>query len=240
MGKDGIRGMELIQLEMFVAVVEERSFQRAGERVFRSQPAVSIGLQKLEASVGVRLLDRSQRESGRLTAVGEVFYEYASRMLGLRNEALSVLKEDGSYAGSLRIGVTSLDDFESIPRRTRRFHAENPKVRLEISCDRPVNLFRQLNDRRLDIFLLSGQPKTGAQNKNVLVTRMREARPHGSFWTVRRRLGVSALGCAFEESLERQYKTAGATRNARRVELRRLSSAKDSMTDRLVCAENAG
>jgi DNA-binding transcriptional LysR family regulator len=232
--------MELMQLEMFVAVVEERSFRRAGERVFRSQPAVSVGLQKLEATIGVLLLDRAQRQSGRLTPAGEVFYEYASRMLGLRDEALSVLKEEEwRCAGSLRIGVTS-DDFESIARRTRRFLAENPKVRLEISCDRPVNLFRQLGDRRLDIFLLSGRPKADVQSKNVVVTRMRESRPNGSFWTVRRRLGCSALGCAFEESLRRQYKIAGSTQNVRCAELRTLSSAKASTKNHLLCAEKAG
>ena len=47
--------MELMQLEMFVAVVEERSFVRAAERVFRTQPAVSIGLRKLEGRIGVPL-----------------------------------------------------------------------------------------------------------------------------------------------------------------------------------------
>jgi DNA-binding transcriptional LysR family regulator len=56
--------MELMQLEMFVAVAEERSFVRAAERVFRTQPAVSIGLRKLEGRIGVALLDRSHRRAG--------------------------------------------------------------------------------------------------------------------------------------------------------------------------------
>jgi DNA-binding transcriptional LysR family regulator len=229
--------MELMQLEMFVAVVEERNFQRAGERVFRSQPAVSIGVQKLEGTVGVPLLDRSQRRSGRLTPAGELLYEYASRMLGLRDEALSAVKEEEwRSAGSLRIGLSSVEDLESIPRLTRRFSAENPKIRLEISCDRPANLFRQLSDRRMDIFLLSGRPKTDVQNKNVIVTRMRGSQPHGSFWIVRRRLGFSALGCAFEESLKRQYKTAASARTVRRAEL--LRSTKATKTDRFLRAEN--
>src|SRR5260370_15186946 len=115
MGRCGTTGelnMELMQLEMFVAVVEERSFLRAAERVFRTQPAVSIGLRKLEGQIGVPLLDRSRRQSGRLTPAGEILYEYASRILGLRDEALSALKEkDCTGAGNLRIGVTSRDNF---------------------------------------------------------------------------------------------------------------------------------
>jgi Bacterial regulatory helix-turn-helix protein, lysR family len=42
---------ELMQLEMFVAVAEERSFLRAAERVFRTQPAISIGIRKLEGEL---------------------------------------------------------------------------------------------------------------------------------------------------------------------------------------------
>src|SRR5712671_3849056 len=49
--------MELMQLEMLVAVAEEHSFLRAAERVFRTQPAVSIGIRKLEDRFGVLLLD---------------------------------------------------------------------------------------------------------------------------------------------------------------------------------------
>src|ERR1700685_1162494 len=142
--------MELMQLEMFVAVVEERSFQRAAERVFRTQPAVSIGVQRLEGSVGVPLIERSQRHCGRLTPAGLLLYECASRMLGLRDEALSALKEkeeEKSCATTLRIGVTKLDDLESVSKLTKLFNGEHPKIRLEITCDRPANLLWQLSER---------------------------------------------------------------------------------------------
>src|SRR6267154_203662 len=52
--------MELMQLEMFVAVVEEGSVRAASERVFRTQPAVSIGVRKLEEDFGATLCERSE------------------------------------------------------------------------------------------------------------------------------------------------------------------------------------
>ncbi len=61
--------MELMQLEMFVAVVEERSVQRAADRVSRTQPTVSIAVRKLEQDIGTILLDRSNRRDYRLTRV---------------------------------------------------------------------------------------------------------------------------------------------------------------------------
>src|SRR5260370_5317241 len=198
--------IELMQLEMFVAVVEERSFLRAAERVFRTQPAVSIGLRKLEGRIGVPLLGRSHRRSGQLTPAGEVLYEYASRILGLRDEALSLLKGDCSCVGNLRVGVTSGENVEWIPQLTMSFNNLYPNIRLEILCDRPVNLLRDLTEQRMDLALLSGRPKSDAQSMNFIVTRVKRIRPHGSFCVVRRKLGRSPLAYAFKEKLIRHFK----------------------------------
>ncbi len=231
--------MELMQLEMFVAVVEERSFVRAAERVFRTQPAVSIGLRKLEGRIGVPLLDRSHRRSGRLTPAGEVLYEYASRILGLRDEALSILKEDCSSVGNLRVGVTSGENFEWIPQLTVSFNNQYPNIRLEILCDRPVNLFRDLTERRMHLALLSGRPKSDVQNKNFIVTRVKGIRPHASFWVVRRKLGRSPLAYAFEHNLMRYFQSSTGTRTPKKIDVRSLSADITSLTNRHVCADNS-
>jgi len=231
--------MELMQLEMFVAVAEERSFLRAAERVFRTQPAVSIGLRKLEGRIGVPLLDRSHRRSGRLTPAGEVLYDYASRILGLRDEALSILKQDCSSVGNLRVGVTSGENFEWIPQLTMSFNNQYPNIRLEILCDRPVNLFRDLTERRMDLALLSGGPKSGVQNKNFIVTRIKGMRPHGSFWVVRRKLERSPLAHAFEENLMRHFQSSTAARNLKRIEVRSFSAGITCSKNRHVSADNS-
>ena len=79
--------MEFKQLEMFVSVAEERSMQRAAARVFRTQPAVSMAISKLEEEAGGPLFLRSRRERFSLTGHGEILYRYAKRLLALRDEA---------------------------------------------------------------------------------------------------------------------------------------------------------
>ncbi|HJY85495.1 MAG TPA: LysR family transcriptional regulator [Candidatus Acidoferrales bacterium] len=79
--------MELMQLEMFVAVAEEGTVRKAAARVHRTQPAVSMALRKLEQEVRASLLDRSDRRDYRLTRAGRVLYDYATRMLDLRDRA---------------------------------------------------------------------------------------------------------------------------------------------------------
>ena len=77
--------MEFKQLEMFVALAEERSVRRAADRVFRTQPAVSMAIAKLEEEVGRSLFVR--RERFRLTDAGETLVRYARALLELRTEA---------------------------------------------------------------------------------------------------------------------------------------------------------
>lgn len=78
--------MEFKQLEMFVAVADARSVQRAAEVVFRSPPAVSMAIAKLEEELGASLFAR--QDGFQLTDAGTVLYGYASRMIRLREEAV--------------------------------------------------------------------------------------------------------------------------------------------------------
>ena len=51
--------MELHTLQVFLAVATERSFSRAAEKMFRTQPAISLALQRLELELGEKLIDRT-------------------------------------------------------------------------------------------------------------------------------------------------------------------------------------
>ena len=79
--------MDLLQLEHFLAVVEERTFTRAAQRVCRTQPAISQSVKKLEEEVGVSLLTRANRDVSP-TPAGLVLAAYARQMMELRAEAL--------------------------------------------------------------------------------------------------------------------------------------------------------
>ena len=84
--------MELSQLEVFLTVAREHRFSRAAEKLYRTQSAVSQTIRKLEDELGESLFDRSSRE-GILTDAGQVLYEYAERLLNLRNDARESLAE---------------------------------------------------------------------------------------------------------------------------------------------------
>src|ERR1051325_2985615 len=84
--------MDLFQLEIFLTVAREGSFSRAAEKLYRTQPAVSQAIRKLEREIGEALFDRSSRD-GTLTDAGQLLQEYAQKLLNLRGEAHTALKE---------------------------------------------------------------------------------------------------------------------------------------------------
>jgi len=151
--------MELMQLEMFVAVVEEGSVQAAAECVCRTQPAVSMSLKKLDEEIGSPLFDRSQRHDFLLTPAGEVLYSYATRLLNLRNEAVASLESLKMLKqGHLRIGANESTNSYLLPQLTQVFHERYPNIKIEVLCDHTDGLLRQLKERRLDLALLAYLP----------------------------------------------------------------------------------
>src|SRR6202011_1593491 len=97
--------MELYPLRVFLTVATEKSFSRAAEKLFRTQPAVSLALQRLENDLGEKLIDRSAKDLV-LTDAGRAVLEYARRFENLSAELKNSLAElrDNS-AGRLTIGA---------------------------------------------------------------------------------------------------------------------------------------
>ena len=86
--------MDFHQLEMFTAVVETGSFSRAGERMFFSQPTVTMQVKALEDELAQQLLERSS-QGVRVTAAGQRVYDYASSVLRERESLLATAEGEG-------------------------------------------------------------------------------------------------------------------------------------------------
>ena len=111
--------MDFDQLTTFIEIAKLGSFSRAGQKLFRSQPAVSAQVRQLEQEYGEKLFDRG-RKSVRLTSAGETLFEYAVRMVNMRGESLRAVADKATTPrGVLALGATS-----SIAQATLRLLAE--------------------------------------------------------------------------------------------------------------------
>ncbi len=196
--------MELMELEMFVAVFEERSVQKAAARVLRTQPAVSIALRKLESKIGARLMER-QRGDYSLTYAGKILYECASRMLALRDESLALLcGQNGYRTGRLRVGVAGSERAPWMTELTAGFGEKYPNVRLEVLHDRADVVLGDLMERRIDLAFLAVQPEFDPTNSDIAMfpvvfptARCGATRP---VWVASHRVGRSHIAKTFEEA----------------------------------------
>lgn len=206
--------MELMQLEMFLTVVEEQSFVKAAARVFRSQPAVSQGIRRLEEELGNSLFARTHKRDLQLTPAGEILYEFASRMIALRNEVLTTFRaDDVASAGRICVGVENEVGPQLFPYLIKKFQQRHPKVRVEMVCDQAGKLLSGLKQRKVDFVILGSPPDDETTEDSFLVTPFWGLEQERTVWTVRRRTGRSHYTCEFERIVFTDLRRAAASPN---------------------------
>ena len=113
-------------LETFCRVASLKSFSKAAEDLFLTQPTVSGHILSLEQSLSLRLFDRTSREV-RLTKAGEVFLKYASKILSSRQDLLNALSEfSRGIRGELSLGASTIPGEYILPELVGDFKKGHP------------------------------------------------------------------------------------------------------------------
>jgi DNA-binding transcriptional LysR family regulator len=150
--------MELHPLRVFLTVATEKSFSRAAEKLLRTQPAISLSVQRLELELGERLIDRSAKDL-LLTDAGKVVLDYARRFENLQGELENALAEmRDKSAGRLTIGAnesSTLYLLDHIERYRRRF----PKIKVQIRRSLSSKIPAELIDGDLELGILTYDPE---------------------------------------------------------------------------------
>jgi len=150
--------MDLAELNVFLTVARERSFSRAARKLYRTQPAVSITIRKLEDSIGEPLFARGAR-SGQLTDAGHLLLGYAERILNLRDEikrAMEDLRSGGR--GELSLGVNESSIHALLPALAR-YRQLYPEVHLAVRRTFSRDIPSELLNHRLDLGVVSFVPQ---------------------------------------------------------------------------------
>jgi DNA-binding transcriptional LysR family regulator len=154
--------MELSQLEFFLKVIEEGSFSKAAARVYRTQPAVSIAVRRLEEELGAQLLDRSQK-SPTLTEAGQTLHDYARRIIALRDEARAAVAElRAMERGRVRVGANESTSLYLLPQVILAYRKAHPHVKVEIQRLHSERLPREVLERAVDLALMATEPRDRA------------------------------------------------------------------------------
>lgn len=149
--------MDINQLEVFLAVAQERSFSRAAETLHRTQPAVSQSIRRLETELGEPLFDRSSKD-GTLTAAGRVLLDFSQQMMNLRHHAHSAIRElRDLHRGKLSLGANEYTVMSLLPL-IPIFRARHPHIKIEVKRSLASRIPGEVIGRDVEIGVVSFKP----------------------------------------------------------------------------------
>jgi LysR family transcriptional regulator, transcriptional activator of the cysJI operon len=126
--------MDFDQVRAFVNVAALRSFSEAGEKMFISQPSVSVRVKALEEELGVILFDRSKAREPSLTEAGRIFLDYAQAMLKINDECREKLSgKRESSTGLIYAGASTVPGIYLMPLLLAGFRKKCPDIEFNIN-----------------------------------------------------------------------------------------------------------
>lgn len=146
-------GLDPDLLRSFVAIAEERSFTRAASRVGRTQSAVSLQMQRLEAMLGQVVIVRGKGGSVELNEQGRLLLTRARELLALNDEIMRSMQARPVH-GTIRLGIAAELTTRYLPRILDRFSQVAPAVEIEVDVAGSCHLTLKLKDGRLDLAVL--------------------------------------------------------------------------------------
>ncbi len=123
---------DLAELIAFIAVAEKASFRAAAEELFLSQPALSRRVEKLESTLGTRLLERTTRRVA-LTPVGRLFLDHARTAIDeLESAILGISDLAVQRSGQITVACVPSAAYYFLPGVLKVFAEKFPRIRVKI------------------------------------------------------------------------------------------------------------
>jgi len=220
--------MDLRRLEVFVKVAELRSFSRAADALFLTQPTVSEHIRGLEDDLGVPLFDRLGR-GATPTPAGELLLGYARRVLALTREARQAIEQfQGRLTGELVVGGSTIPGEYVLPALIGQFKAKYPEISISLRVGDSRQVCEWLEQGAVEIGVVGAPPGSRAlAARELMADAMVVVVPADHPWASRGTVTLADLrdeplvlrerGSGSREALERAIAQAGLGLSAFRI-----------------------
>lgn len=141
-------------LTIFAAVYKEGSITMAAEKLYMTQPAVSLAIHQLEDYYGVKLFDRLNRRLS-VTQAGHELYQYAAHILELFQDVETSMK-NWEQIGRLRIGSSITIGTQLMPKLVKEFQVKYPDLDIRVNIQSSDRIEELLLNNDLDLALIEG------------------------------------------------------------------------------------
>lgn len=146
--------MELKQLKYFLAVSNAKSFTRAADELYISQPSVTAAIKKLEDELGLILFDRSKKQAT-LTNEGKIFYSHICVIMeDLAKAAQKAAELKNLSSGLIKIGISPLTCLSNVSFLLAKFHNMFPTLNFDFTEGNTDSLKNFLSEDKIDLAIL--------------------------------------------------------------------------------------
>lgn len=147
----------LQQLRILKAIATEKSFTRAAEMLYISQPSLSKQIKMLEKTLGIILINRESNKIF-LTENGKVFLQYSERILALCEESCRALIDlKNGDRGSLTIGTSQTIGTYLMPQVLSLFAQSYPQIDFKLKVNSTPIVIKNILKQEIDIALIGGE-----------------------------------------------------------------------------------
>lgn len=150
------RHLDMRSLRSFVAVVDTGSVTAAARRMYRTQPAITLQVRRLEEQIGKSLFDPAARRP-QLTPDGEILLGYARTILQMHDEAWQRMQAR-PIEGRVALGTPDLYAAYLLPKILSGFHTLYPGIEVDLRCALSRTLMGALDAKEIDLALVTAMP----------------------------------------------------------------------------------
>ena len=142
--------MDFDQLHTFLEIVRLKSFSKAAQTCFRTQPAISAQIRQMEQELGTQLFERFGSRIS-LTTAGKIFSEFAQQILETRRQAFDAVRElDRVPRGEVVIAANEATCINVLPRVFSTFKERFPEVQLQVIRSYGAQTVQSVMDNSVD------------------------------------------------------------------------------------------
>ena len=142
--------MDFDQLHTFLEIVRLKSFSKAAQTCFRTQPAISAQIRQMEQELGTQLFERFGSRIS-LTIAGKTFAEYGRQLLDLKKEGFDAVRElDRIPKGEVVIAANEATCVNVLPRVFSTYRERFEKVQLQVIQSYSSKTIQSVMDNSVD------------------------------------------------------------------------------------------
>ncbi|OPX97956.1 MAG: HTH-type transcriptional activator CmpR [Syntrophorhabdus sp. PtaB.Bin006] len=152
--------MDLRRLETFVKIAELKSFTKAAQELYLTQPTVSKQVVDLERYFGVRLIDRTKRNVA-LTRAGEILAGYGKDFLALRKEMIDAMEAfKGLKKGLVAVGASNIPGVYILPQALKTFRERYDGIQIKLIVSDSKDIMDKMEQGEIDVGFVGAKNET--------------------------------------------------------------------------------